>query len=79
MESLLGMLTLCFLRNPVANESKGNGTLLSPAHLDTLFIQIVSTSARISDHKNKPIVYSEDSVAHPEVTLGKVGGVAVHV
>ncbi|KAF2026103.1 tyrosinase [Setomelanomma holmii] len=50
---------------------------LPQSDLNALTFEIFSTTARIPSDPNKPIEYSKDIVPHPEVTIGKAGGVVV--
>ncbi|CAO2656503.1 Nn.00g053060.m01.CDS01 [Neocucurbitaria sp. VM-36] len=55
----------------------GNGEIIPQSHLDALTVEIFSTNARVLENPDMTIDYSEESIAHPEVTIGKCGGVKV--
>ncbi|KAF2622028.1 tyrosinase [Macroventuria anomochaeta] len=52
----------------------GDGTQLSDSSLDAIRIDIASEIARIPSDPSAPIEYSNDAIAHSEVTAGKMGG-----
>ncbi|KAF1359583.1 tyrosinase [Lizonia empirigonia] len=52
----------------------GNGTQLPDSSLKAISIGVASEIARIPSDPNAPIEWSNDAVAHSEVTAGKLGG-----
>ncbi|KAH6638401.1 hypothetical protein C7974DRAFT_411824 [Boeremia exigua] len=51
-----------------------DGTQLPDSSMEAIRVQIASESARFPSDPNVPIEYSNDTVAYPEVTAGKMGG-----
>jgi tyrosinase len=49
---------------------------MTQSELVAFTFEVVSTQAKIPNGPTKPIRYSEEVVKHPEVTIGKAGGVA---
>ncbi|KAH7061712.1 hypothetical protein BKA63DRAFT_573421 [Paraphoma chrysanthemicola] len=65
-----------YLKDKLTWKVYGDNGQLPQSSLSALTFQVVSNAARIPDDPAKPIVYSTDIVLHPEVTIGKAGGVA---
>ncbi|KAH7068549.1 hypothetical protein FB567DRAFT_615332 [Paraphoma chrysanthemicola] len=65
-----------YLKDKLTWKVYGDDGQLPQSSLSALTFQVVSNAARIPDDPAKPILYSKDVVRHPEVTIGKAGGVA---
>ncbi|KAH7379109.1 hypothetical protein DE146DRAFT_761311 [Phaeosphaeria sp. MPI-PUGE-AT-0046c] len=55
----------------------GKGASLPSTDLAALSIEVICTSARIPNDNSKPIEYDTEETAHPQITMGKAGGVVM--
>jgi hypothetical protein len=76
VENLRGkwLCRLILVLRSFADPEQGVGTQLPDSSLYSIRINIASETARIPSDPNAPIAYSNTTIAHSEVTAGKMGG-----